>query len=80
MEKAKAVKGDPSGDAAVAAVRELRSTIVPAAFARTEANVDVGGRTSENIDYFDSVTGPAPIVIAVVLALTVSGRITPRRS
>jgi len=64
------VKGDPSDDAAVAAVRELRSTIVPAAFAHTDASVDVGGSTSENIDYFDSVTGPAPIVIAFVLALT----------
>jgi len=30
----------------------------------------VGGRTSENIDYFDAVTGPAPYVIAFVLALT----------
>src|SRR5262249_11006856 len=64
------VHGDPSGDAAVAAVRELRSTTVPAAFAGTSADVLVGGTTSENIDYFDSVTGPAPWVIALVLALT----------
>jgi RND superfamily putative drug exporter len=64
------VRGDPSGDAAVAAVRELRSTIVPAAFANTSAGVLVGGTTSENIDYFDSVIGPAPWVIALVLALT----------
>ena len=64
------VRGDPSGDAAVAAVRDLRSTIVPAAFASTQAEVLVGGTTSENIDYFDSVTGPAPWVIALVLALT----------
>jgi RND superfamily putative drug exporter len=63
-------RGDPSGDAAVAAVRDLRSTIVPAAFASTPADVLVGGTTSENIDYFDSVTGPAPWVIALVLALT----------
>jgi RND superfamily putative drug exporter len=64
------VRGDPSGDAAVSAVRELRSTIVPAAFASTAADVLVGGTTSENIDYFDSVIGPAPWVIALVLALT----------
>jgi RND superfamily putative drug exporter len=64
------VRGDPSGEKAVAAVRELRSTIVPAAFAATQAEVLVGGTTSENIDYFDSVTGPAPWVIALVLALT----------
>jgi uncharacterized membrane protein YdfJ with MMPL/SSD domain len=65
------VNGDPSGAAAVAAVRQLRSTIVPAAFAHTGgAQVLVGGATSENIDYFDSVTSPAPYVIGFVLALT----------
>jgi RND superfamily putative drug exporter len=64
------VRGDPSGDEAVAAVRDLRSTIVPAAFENTEAEVLVGGTTSEDIDYFDSVIGPAPWVIALVLALT----------
>jgi uncharacterized membrane protein YdfJ with MMPL/SSD domain len=64
------VRGDPSGDAAVSAVRQLRSTTVPAAFANTDAQVLVGGTTSENIDYFDSVIGPAPWVIAFVLGLT----------
>jgi uncharacterized membrane protein YdfJ with MMPL/SSD domain len=64
------VRGDPSGDAAVSAVRHLRSTTVPAAFANTDAEVLVGGTTSENIDYFDSVIGPAPGVIAFVLGLT----------
>jgi len=64
------VRGDPSGDAAVSAVRHLRSTTVPAAFAATDAEVLVGGTTSENIDYFDSVIGPAPWVIAFVLGLT----------
>jgi uncharacterized membrane protein YdfJ with MMPL/SSD domain len=64
------VRGDPSGDAAVSAVRDLRSAIVPATFAGTHARVLVGGTTSENIDYFDSVIGPAPWVIGLVLALT----------
>jgi uncharacterized membrane protein YdfJ with MMPL/SSD domain len=64
------IRGDPSGDAAVSAVRELRSTTVPAAFDKTDAEVLVGGTTSENIDYFDSVIGPAPWVIALVLLLT----------
>jgi putative drug exporter of the RND superfamily len=64
------VRGDPSGDDAVSTVRKLRSTIVPAAFAGTGAEVLVGGTTSENIDYFDSVIGPAPWVIALVLLLT----------
>jgi RND superfamily putative drug exporter len=43
---------------------------VPAVFAGTSVEVLVGGTTSENIDYFDSVIGPAPWVIALVLALT----------
>jgi uncharacterized membrane protein YdfJ with MMPL/SSD domain len=64
------IRGDASGDAAVSAVRHLRSTTVPAAFKGTDAQVLVGGTTSENIDYFDSVTGPAPWVIAFVLGLT----------
>ena len=64
------VRGDPSGEDAVGAVRDLRSSIVPAAFESNEADVLVGGTTSENIDYFDSVIGPAPWVIALVLALT----------
>jgi uncharacterized membrane protein YdfJ with MMPL/SSD domain len=64
------VRGDPAGDAAVAAVRHLRSTTVPTVFEDTDADVLVGGTTSENIDYFDSVIGPAPWVIAFVLGLT----------
>jgi len=64
------VRGDPSGDDAVSAVRDLRSTLVPSAFENTGAEVLVGGTTSENIDYFDSVIGPAPWVIALVLGLT----------
>jgi putative drug exporter of the RND superfamily len=64
------VSGDPSGSEAVAAVRELRSEIIPSAFDGTGVEVLVGGTTSEDIDYFDSVIGPAPAVIAFVLALT----------
>jgi RND superfamily putative drug exporter len=64
------VKGDPASDEAVAAVRQLRSEVVPAMFAGTSADVLVGGTTSENIDYFDSVTDPAPTVFAFVLGLT----------
>jgi uncharacterized membrane protein YdfJ with MMPL/SSD domain len=64
------VKGDPSAPEAVAAVRELRSQVVPEVFAGTDAEVLVGGQTSEDIDYFDSVIDPAPWVIALVLLLT----------
>jgi RND superfamily putative drug exporter len=64
------VQGDPSTSEAVAAVRELRSELVPETFVGTGAEVLVGGTTSENIDYFDSVIDPAPAVIAFVLLLT----------
>jgi uncharacterized membrane protein YdfJ with MMPL/SSD domain len=62
------VRGDEVGDEAVAAVRDLRGTIVPETF--SDAEVYVGGTTSENIDYFDAVTDPAPYVFAFVLGLT----------
>jgi uncharacterized membrane protein YdfJ with MMPL/SSD domain len=64
------VKGDSAGSEAVAAVRELRSETIPDVFAGTGARVYVGGDTAENIDYFDSVSAPAPIVLAFVLGLT----------
>ena len=64
------VVGDPSSSEAVAAVRELRSELVPQAFEGTDAEVLVGGTTSENIDYFASVIDPAPLVIVLVLVLT----------
>ena len=65
-----AVPGDPSSDETVAAVRELREEIVPEVFAGSSAEALVAGTSSENIDYFDSVIGPAPYVIAFVLLLT----------
>jgi uncharacterized membrane protein YdfJ with MMPL/SSD domain len=64
------VGGDPAGDRVVAAVRELRERIVPEAFRGTPAEPLVGGTTSENIDYFDGVTDPAPLVFAFVLGLS----------
>jgi putative drug exporter of the RND superfamily len=64
------VQGDPSDEKAVAAVKDLRSDVVPEAFAGTGAEVLVGGTTSENIDYFSSVIDPAPYVIGLVLLLT----------
>jgi uncharacterized membrane protein YdfJ with MMPL/SSD domain len=56
------VRGDEIGDEAVASVREVRE--------RVPDGVYVGGTTSENIDYFDAVTDPAPLVFAFVLGLT----------
>jgi RND superfamily putative drug exporter len=63
------IKGDSAGTEAVAAVRELRSETIPDLFAGA-AKVYVGGDTAESIDYFDSVSDPAPIVLAFVLGLT----------
>jgi RND superfamily putative drug exporter len=64
------VEGDPSDPATIASVRELRTETVPQAFEGTGAEVLVGGTSSENIDYFDSVIDPAPYVIALVLLLS----------
>jgi putative drug exporter of the RND superfamily len=64
------VEGDPTASEAIAAVRELRTEVLPAALEGTAAEALVGGTSSENIDYFDSVIDPAPYVIAFVLLLT----------
>jgi putative drug exporter of the RND superfamily len=64
------VPGDPSSSEAIDSVRELRTEIADEMFAGTDAEVLVGGTTSEDIDYFDSVIDPAPWVIALVLLLT----------
>jgi uncharacterized membrane protein YdfJ with MMPL/SSD domain len=63
-------EGDPSATPAIEAVRELRTETVPAVFSDTDVDVFVGGTSSENIDYFDSVIDPAPYVIMFVLLLT----------
>ena len=42
----------------------------PGLFAGSDAKVYVGGVTSENIDYFDAVSGATPYVILFVLSLS----------
>ena len=64
------IRGDDSGTRAVAAVRDLRTDVIPRLFGGTEARVLVGGRTAEQIDYFDSVSNPAPYVFLFVLGST----------
>ncbi|MAG35518.1 MAG: MMPL domain-containing protein [Dehalococcoidia bacterium] len=64
------VNGDPSSEAAVAAVRQLRSDYVPAAFAGVPAEVLVGGQTAGNIDFFDLTDRYLPIVLTLVLGLS----------
>jgi RND superfamily putative drug exporter len=64
------VRGDPVGAPAIAAVRTLRAHVVPALFAGSGARVAVGGRTSQDVDYFNAVTQPTPYVLAFVLGLS----------
>src|SRR5207244_9690130 len=64
------VRGDPVCKSAVAAVRDLRKRILPLAFAHNPVKPLVGGKTAENVDYFDAVSSPAPYVLAFVLGLT----------
>jgi putative drug exporter of the RND superfamily len=64
------VNGDPSSEAATAAVRHLRSVTVPAAFAGVNASVKVGGQTAGGIDFFDLTHFYTPFAIAFVLGLS----------
>ena len=62
--------GDPLGEPAIAAVRELRAETIPTAFEGVGARVLVTGTTAENIDYFDVMEFWLPIVIVFVLGLS----------
>ena len=64
------LRGDPVGRAQITAVRNLRSQLIPDRFEGTGAHVYVGGVTSENIDYFDAVSGATPYVLLFVLGLS----------
>jgi putative drug exporter of the RND superfamily len=64
------VRGDAVGKTAVSAVRDLRHSILPRTLEGTGADAVVGGKTAENVDYFDAVTNPAPLVFTFVLGLT----------
>jgi putative drug exporter of the RND superfamily len=62
--------GDLYEDASVAALRDLRSEYVPAAFDGTPATVLVGGETAFNVDFFDLADTYTPIVFLFVLGLS----------
>jgi putative drug exporter of the RND superfamily len=64
------IRGDAVSNQAVAAVRDLRAQIIPAAFSGSGAKVLVGGQSAESADYFHAVTDPTPYVLAVVLGLS----------
>jgi RND superfamily putative drug exporter len=58
------------GELAVREVRQLRDRYIPEAFANTKADVLVGGETSRDIDYFDTMDYWLPIVFAFVLGFS----------
>jgi uncharacterized membrane protein YdfJ with MMPL/SSD domain len=64
------VRGDAVAGPAVAAVRDLRAHTIPLLFRGSGAQVYVGGKTAENVDYFDAVTNPTPYVLLFVLGLS----------
>ncbi len=64
------VAGDPVGEAAIDAVRELRDHVIPRAFAGAGAEVLVTGDTAEELDYHDTVDAWLPRVLAFVLGLS----------
>ena len=64
------VRGDPNSNAAVAAVRNLRTDVVAPGFAYTAAIAHVGGTSAEDGEYFDAVTKPAPWIFTFVLGFT----------
>jgi putative drug exporter of the RND superfamily len=64
------IADNPDGERAIAAVRELRSDLVPRAFAGVDAEVYVGGDTAEELDYHDTVDFWLPLVLAFVLGLS----------
>ena len=65
-----ALIGDPSGNAAIEAVQNLRSEYVPAAFGQAEENVFITGTTALDLDYTAVIDQWLPIVIAFVLILS----------
>ena len=64
------IQGDPLGEDAIDAVRELRSEHVPAAFPDPGVEVLVTGDTAESIDESDTMERWLPIVFAFVLGLS----------
>jgi uncharacterized membrane protein YdfJ with MMPL/SSD domain len=64
------VGGDKTGERALDAIRNLRSTIIPQAFRGTDAEVLVGGDTADNVDYIDAMNAWLPLVFAFVLGLS----------
>ena len=64
------IRGDVVSSQDVAAVRQLRSDVIPSIFIDSHAHVSVGGQTAETADYFSAVSAPTPYVLLFVLGLS----------
>ncbi len=64
------LRGDVEGKAAANAVRRLRHRYIPASFVGARVPVLVGGKTAEDVDYFDTIKTWLPIVFAFVLGVS----------
>ena len=64
------IQGDPLGEDAVDAVRELRDEHIPHAFSDPAVEVLVAGDTAESIDESDTMGRWLPIVFSFVLGLS----------
>ena len=64
------VNGDPTGNLALNTVRDLRASLIPAAFNGSGASVYVTGQTAGNLDYINIVNSYFPWVVALVLSLS----------
>jgi uncharacterized membrane protein YdfJ with MMPL/SSD domain len=64
------VHGDVEGKSAANAVRRLRNRYIPASFGGANVRVLVGGKTAEDVDYFDTIKTWLPIVFAFVLGVS----------
>jgi RND superfamily putative drug exporter len=64
------IRGDVEGKAAADAVRRLRHVYIPASFGGSHVRVLVGGKTAEDVDYFDTIRTWLPIVFAFVLGVS----------
>ncbi len=64
------IAGDAQGERAVAAVKKLRSELIPRAFSGADARALVGGDTAETIDYAALTSSWLPRVFIFVLGLS----------
>ena len=71
---------DPTGEAAISAVRRVRADYVPAAFAGVDVRTYVGGATAGFSDAADVADHWLPIVVALALGAMLVGLVVALRS